>query len=251
MEENSGFAWKKIIIAASVFVVVAAIAAACYVTLRLGMFTVEEVVVTGNNRITSKEIIKRSGIREGVSSIFFFEDQVEEDIKKNRWISTVEVVKEFPKKVHITIKEAEVFCIVLGEEGKPLYMSRDGQVLDTGNFDLGLDFPVLIGEGIKDPELLKEALDILELSKNSSALKWDEISEVHVDSLYGINVFTNDKLRIEFDRDKIAEKWDNLEKILRYSDTLGLSESYINVSSGSKGVVDFRQPEKSAGAQDG
>ena len=167
MEENSGFAWKKIIIAASVFVVVAAIAAACYVTLRLGMFTVEEVVVTGNNRITSKEIIKRSGIREGVSSIFFFEDQVEEDIKKNRWISTVEVVKEFPKKVHITIKEAEVFCIVLGEEGKPLYMSRDGQVLDTGNFDLGLDFPVLIGEGIKDPELLKEALDILELSKNN------------------------------------------------------------------------------------
>ncbi len=130
-------------------------------------------------------------------------------------------------------------------------MSRDGQVLDTGNFDLGLDFPVLIGEGIKDPELLKEALDILELSKNSSTLKWDSISEVHVDSLYGINVFTNDKLRIEFDRDKIAEKWDNLEKILRYSDTLGLSESYINVSSGSKGVVNFRQPEKSAGAQDG
>jgi len=251
LEENNGFAWKKIIIAASVFVVVAAIAAACYVTLRLGMFTVEEVVVTGNNRITSKEIIKRSGIREGVSSIFFFEDQVEEDIKKNRWISTVEVVKEFPKKVHITIKEAEVFCIVLGDEGKPLYMSRDGQVLDTGNFDLGLDFPVLIGEGIKDPELLKEALDILELSKNSSTLKWDSISEVHVDSLYGINVFTNDKLRIEFDRDKIAEKWDNLEKILRYSDTLGLSESYINVSSGSKGVVNFRQPEKSAGAQDG
>ena len=251
MEENSGFAWKKIIIAASVFVVIAAIAAACYVTLRLGMFTVEEVVVRGNNRITSKEIIKRSGIREGISSIFFFEDQVEEDIKKNRWVSSVEVVKEFPKKVNITIQEAEVFCIVLGEEGKPLYMSRDGQVLDTGNFDLGLDFPVLIGEGIKDPELLKEALDILELSKNSSALKWDEISEVHVDSLYGINVFTNDKLRIEFDRDKIAEKWDNLEKILRYSDTLGLSESYINVSSGSKGVVDFRQPEKSAGAQDG
>jgi len=251
LEENSGFAWKKIIIAASVFVVIAAIAAACYVTLRLGMFTVEEVVVTGNNRITSKEIIKRSGIREGISSIFFFEDQVEEDIKKNRWISTAEVVKEFPKKVYIDIKEAEVFCIVLGEEGKPLYMSRDGQVLDTGNFDLGLDFPVLIGEGIKDPELLKEALDILELSKNSSTLKWDDISEVHVDSLYGINVFTNDKLRIEFDRDKIAEKWDNLEKILRYSDTLGLSESYINVSSGSKGVVNFRQPEKSAGAQDG
>ena len=97
MEENSGFAWKKIIIAASVFVVIAAIAAACYVTLRLGMFTVEEVVVRGNNRITSKEIIKRSGIREGISSIFFFEDQVEEDIKKNRWVSSVEVVKEFPK----------------------------------------------------------------------------------------------------------------------------------------------------------
>ncbi len=251
MEENSGFAWKKIIIAVSIVVVLAAIAAACYATLYLGTFTVEEIIVTGNNRIDAKEIKKRSGIREGISSIFFFENEVEEDIKKNRWISKAEVVKEFPKKVHINVEEAEVFCIVLGEEGKPLYMSREGQMLDTGNFDVGLDFPVLIGEGIKDPELLNEALDILELSKNSSTLKWKDISEVHVDSLYGINVFTNDKLRIEFDRNGIAEKWDKVERILRYSDTLGLTESYINVSSDSKGVVNFRQPVKSAGAQDG
>lgn len=235
----------------SVVLVIAAAGAAAYVTLHLGMFTVEELHISGNNRVKEREIEKRSGIRKGISSIFFFENQVEEDIRKNPWIKSVTVTKEFPKNVYIKIEEEEVYCIVLAPDGKPLYMSRTGHILDSGNFDLGLDFPVLVGEGIKEPQLLGEALDILKLSNNSSVLKWDDISEVHVDPLYGINVFTNDNLRIEFDRDNIPEKWDKVERIIRYSESLGLQESYINVSSASTGVVNFKQPAKTPGAQDG
>jgi cell division septal protein FtsQ len=130
-------------------------------------------------------------------------------------------------------------------------MSRTGRMLGTGNFDLGLDFPVLIGDGIRDPKLLEEALEILELSKNSAVLKWDDISEVQLSSVYGITVFTNDNRRIEFDRNDIVVKWDKVERIIKYSNSLGLEESYINVSSGSMGVVDFKGPAAKAGAQDG
>lgn len=251
MENNKGFPYRKVIIVFSALVVVAALAVSSYITLHLGMFTVEEVDIKGNKRIVGREILKRSGLREGESSIFFFEKQVEEEILKNPWIKKVSVHKEFPKKVTIEVEEEDVYCIVLSEGGKPLYMSRTGRMLGTGNFDLGLDFPVLIGDGIRDPKLLEEALEILELSKNSTVLKWDDISEVQLNSIYGITVFTNDNRRIEFDRDDIIVKWDKVERIINYSKSLGLEESYINVSSGSMGVVDFKHPAAKPGAQDG
>ena len=251
MEDSGNFPYKKLIIAVSSLVVVAVIAVSSYLTLRTGMFTVEEVSIKGNKRIVGREILKRSGLREGQSSIFFFEKQVEDEIMKNPWIKKVSVHKDFPKKVTIEIQEEEVYCIVLSDDGKPLYMSRSGRILGTGNFDLGLDFPVLIGDGIEDPKLLEEALEILELSKSSAVLKWDDISELQLDSIYGITVFTNGSSRIEFDRDNIVEKWDKAERIMRYSRSLGLEESYINVSSESMGVVDFKHRASKPGAQDG
>jgi len=251
LEDKKNFPYKKVIIVLSALMVVALLAVSSYLTLRTGMFTVEEVRIKGNRRIVGREIVKRSGLREGQSSIFFFEKEVEDEILKNPWIKKVSVQKDFPKKVTINVEEEEVYCIVLSDGGKPLYMSRSGRILGTGNFDLGLDFPVLIGDGIGDPKLLEEALEILELSKNSAVLKWDDISEVQLNSIYGITVFTNDSSRIDFDRDNIVEKWDKAERIMRYSRSLGLEESYINVSSGSMGVVDFKHRAAKPGAQDG
>jgi cell division septal protein FtsQ len=251
LEDKRRFSHKKAIILISTLVVVALLAASSYVILHMGIFTVEKIELTGNKRITQREILKRSGLMEGQSSSFFFEKQVEDDILKNPWIKKVSVHKDFPKKVTIEVEEEEVYCIVLSDGGKPLYMSRSGRILGSGNFDMGLDFPVLIGDGIEDPKLLEEALEILELSKNSTVLKWDDISEVQLNSIYGITVFTNDSRRIEFDRDNIVEKWDKAERIMRYSRSLGLEESYINVSSGSMGVVDFKHRAEKPGAKDG
>jgi len=251
LEDKRRFSHKKAIILISTLVVVALLAASSYVILHMGIFTVEKIELTGNKRITQREILKRSGLMEGQSSSFFFEKQVEDDILKNPWIKKVSVHKDFPKKVTIEVEEEEVYCIVLSDGGKPLYMSRSGRILGSGNFDMGLDFPVLIGDGIEDPKLLEEALEILELSKNSTVLKWDDISEVQLNSIYGITVFTNGSRRIEFDRDNIVEKWDKAERIMRYSRSLGLEESYINVSSGSMGVVDFKHRAEKPGAKDG
>jgi cell division protein FtsQ len=251
LRDNKSFSYRKLIILLSVLFILALIAASTYMTLRLGIYIVQEVDVTGNKRVSTKEILKRSGLIEGESSIFFFEKQVEDEIKKNPWIKRVSVRKEFPKKVAIRVEEEDVYCIVLSESGTPEYMSKTGRKLDSGNFDMGLDFPVLIGDGIQDPKLLEEALEILELSKKSTVLKWDEISEVQVDSVYGINVLTNDARRIEFDKDNIVGKWKKMERIIKYTNSLGLQDSYINVSSDSMGVVDFKQPAVKPGAKDG
>lgn len=226
----------------SIILVLVVLGVSTYLTLHLGIFTVQEINISGNSTIKEKEILKRSGLRRGESSIFFFEDSVEENILKNAWIKEVSVKKEFPKKVYIEILEEDVYCLFYSEDGELYYLSKEAKRLGPANFDKGLDFPVLIGEGINNPELASEALEILELSSRSKVLNWDNISEVHIDSIYGINLFTVDKKRIEFDSKNIADKWRKVEKIISHAQMLGVEEAYINVSSDNMGVVNFELP---------
>lgn len=248
-EENK-FSYLKHIKIFSVILVLIVLVASAYITLHLGIFTVEQINISGNTRIKEKEILRRSGLRQGESSIFFFEDSVEESLLKNPWVKTISVRKEFPKKVYIEIVEEEIYCLLFNEYGELYYLSKVGKRLGPANFDEGLDFPVLIGEGINNPDLVKEALQILELSLRSKVLNWSKISEVHLDSIYGISLFTIDKRQIEFDSKNIVNKWRKVEKIISHAEMLGIKETYINISSDSIGVVSFELPVVRTGAKE-
>ena len=242
IKEESSFSYLKYIKIVSVVLVFIALVASAYITLHLGMFTVQEINISGTTKIKNKEILKRSGLRQGESSIFFFEESVEENILKNPWVKSVSVTKEFPKKVNIEISEQELYCLLMDENGKLFYINREGKRLGPANFDQGLDFPVLIGEGINDPDLIKEALQLLELSSVSKVLNWSNVSEVHLDSIYGIDLFTVDKKRIEFDTKNIVNKWWKVEKIITHAEMMGIEEKYINITSDNMGVVNFDLP---------
>ena len=116
-EENK-FSYLKYIKIFSVILVLIVLGVSTYITLHLGIFTVEQINISGNTRIKEKEILKRSGLRQGESSIFFFEDAVEENILRNPWVKSISVRKEFPKKVYIEIVEEEVYCLLFNEDGE-------------------------------------------------------------------------------------------------------------------------------------
>lgn len=241
IEENKP-SYIKYVKILSIFIVLAVMGVAAYFTLHLEVFTVQQITISGNTKIKDKEILKRSGLRQGESSIFFFEDTVEQNIAKNPWVKSVSVTKEFPKKVNIVLDEEQIYCLFVSEDGNFYYLSKEGKHLGPSNFDQGLDFPVLIGEGINDAELVQEAIQLLELSSESKVLGWSQISEVHLDSIYGISLFTIDKKLIEFDTKNIVNKWRKVEKIVTHAEMMGIEEKYINISSDNMGVVDFNLP---------
>lgn len=243
-------AYIKYLKISGVLLVLAVLGASAYITLHLGIFTVQEINISGNTKIHNKEILKRSGLREGESSIFFFENTVENNISKNSWVKGVSVTKEFPKRVNIEIDEEESYCLILDEDGKVYYINKEGKRLGPANFNAGLDFPVLIGEGINNPDLIKEAIQLLELSSESKVLNWSQISEVHLDSIYGINLFTVDQKRIEFDTKDIVNKWRKVEKIITHAEVMGIEEKYINISSENIGVVNFDLPVVTTGSDE-
>ena len=248
--EESKSSYIKYLKIAGLLLLVAALGAASYVTLQLGMFTVQEIHISGNSKIQNKEILKRSGLRINESSIFFFETNVEDRILQNPWVKSVSVTKEFPKKVNIDIEEESPYCLIVDENGKAFYLSKAGKRLGPANFNEGLDFPVLIGEGINNRDLLEEAIRILELSSESKVLNWTQISEVHLDSIYGINLFTTDHKQIEFDTNDIVNKWRKVEKIITHAELMGIEEKYINISADNIGVVNFGTPVVITGSEE-
>lgn len=209
------------------------------ICLHLRMFDITEIEVRGANRVAEKEVLKRSGLRKNESTIFFREKDIRKEIKKCPWISDVTLKRHFPHKVTIDVTEADPFWLVVGEYGEVLYMSVTGEVLGKANFEYGLDFPLLTGDGISNPVLLGKALEIRRLAQDSDLLKLSEISEIDLDSVYGISVFTTDKRRIDFGSGNIREKWHKMEKIMRYTRKINLTEHYINISSEKQGIIDF------------
>lgn len=207
--------------------------------LRLGFFTINHIEITGVRRVSGKEILKRSGLRLGESMIFF-EDRLRRDILKSPWIGDADIKRDFLlQKVEIEIEEVEPFCLILGKDNQIYYVSKTGKKLGKANFHEGLDFPVLIGEGILQTKLVEGALKILDLSLQSNVLNWKEISEINVDPIYGITVFTTDGREIDFGEKDLQAKWYKVERIITHTRRFNLTEKYINISSGKLGVVNF------------
>jgi cell division septal protein FtsQ len=210
------------------------------ICLHLRIFDITDIEITGTKRITETEVLKRSGLRKNESTIFFSEKEIREEIEKSPWISEVTIKRHLPHKVSIEITEAAPFWIVVGGDGQLVYISEMGEILGKANLEYGLDFPLLMGNDISNTDLLAKALEIRRLAIISEVLNLKEISEIHIDTVYGISVFTTDKRRIDFGSGNITEKWYKMERIMKYTRKINLMEQYINISSEKQGIVDFK-----------
>lgn len=202
-------------------------------------FTLSEISINGNKRVSSEEIIKRAGLIAGITSMFFPESDASEKIKENPWVKSVKIKKEYPGKIHIEIEENSPFCLFKNSGEQLHYMDGEGNKLGPLEPQQGLDFPIIFSDGITKENLIQQAIEILNLSKSSSILNWKEISEITVSPESGIKLLTVDGRLIEFGTGNIVKKWYKVEKIITHARTKNLSEDYINISSENLGVVNF------------
>jgi len=235
-EKNNHKAFRALIILGIIVVSVSS----CIYFFSSASFLVDEIVIKGTNRITNAEIVKRSGIRAGMSTIFFHEISAKNSLLKNPWIKEVTILKEYPGKVIISIEEFEPFCIAAFEEGIYLYLNETGKKLGEINHKEGLDYPVITMDGRHDESLISQAIQLLQLSKTSNILNWDEISEVKISNRFGIRLLTTDKRYIDFGTGNLISKWYKVERIIDRSRSINLIEEYINISSENMGIVDFK-----------
>ena len=205
-----------------------------------GYLTIQYIKIEGNYRVSGSEILKRTNLTKGESSLLFFDSDLERKIEKSPWIMDANITKILPKSVSIEVKEAEIFCMIKQGEKSLKYITDSGIILDDANIDFGLDFPVIISENILEPELLEYALSILKISKYDSVLNFEHISELNVSSIYGITVVTTEGVNVFFGlRENLQEMWNRLKRTFLFSQNSNIKQEYIDLSLKDKVVVKY------------
>ena len=201
--------------------------------------TVKEIVITGNSKISTPEIIKRSGIRAGSTSMLFSVSKAKQKILENPWAGDVKMKKLLHGKIEIEISENEPFCVVALEGAEPHYIDGKGEKLGAVEPLRGLDFPVISSEKEISSGLMLQAIEVLNLSRSSSVLGWSEISEIVVEEDFGIKLLTLDRRFVTFGKNNMKSKWHKVERIIVHSRKKNLVEKDIDISSGEVGVIGY------------
>jgi len=205
-----------------------------------GYLTIQYIKIEGNYRVSGSEILKRTNLTKGESSLLFFDSDLERKIEKSPWIMDANITKILPNSVSIEVKEAEIFCLIKQGEKSLKYITDSGIILDDANIGFGLDFPVIISESILEPELLEYALSILKISRYDSVLNFEHISELNVNSVYGITVVTTERVNVFFGlRENLQERWNRLKRTFLFSQNSNIKQEYIDLSLKDKVVVKY------------
>lgn len=114
------------------------------------IFNIQNIEVTNNKQLSPETIISLSELSVGQNIFEFWKNDVENKIKSNAYIESVELKRVFPNKLEINIQEREPkFSVpVLGEYA---YINTQGYILEITQNQLNL--PIITGISTKEEEI--------------------------------------------------------------------------------------------------
>lgn len=179
---------------------------------------ITEVTVSGSARVSKEEVLSSSGIVAGRNIFSFSKDEVAANLKANPWIESVDINRELPGTIEITIKEREAIAVVKLES---LYlMDAEGIVFKKYSAEEGLDLPVVTGlsrESLASggENLETRLMELISVLTNRSGFNITNVSEINIDADHGLSIYTLDEgVRLDVGMGSFEEKLASFEKIL-------------------------------------
>ena len=109
-------------------------------------FKISAVALSGNRQITREEVLATAGIT-GHTSLFFFDvDAARAKLKTNPWIADATVLKLYPDRLQIGIKERAPYAL-WQFNGKVSVVAEDGTVLEPYVARRFTGLPFVVGRG--------------------------------------------------------------------------------------------------------
>lgn len=100
------------------------------------IFTITSIEAEGTDHVTAEAISKLVKVDEGTTLLNVDTDSIAASVKKNPWVGSVNVVREFPDKIDIVVTERSVGAVVLMSSGNiAWYLSSDGTWIEPFNID--------------------------------------------------------------------------------------------------------------------
>ncbi len=92
------------------------------------MFTIASIDAEDTEHLTKENIGKLASVPEGTTLLNIDEAAIEENLKRNPWVSEVQFVREFPDRLKIVVIERKVDCLVKMSSGQVCWCLGDDNV---------------------------------------------------------------------------------------------------------------------------
>jgi cell division protein FtsQ len=152
-------------------------------------FQITAVKIDGNHMTSREQIgaLSRVDIHSNLLAINVV--QVQSLLESHPWIAKAEVIRDWPNRLLIQVKERNPVALLNRETGL-FYLDSDGRIIAAANPAQELDFPVITGlenfpfstaGAAQIPQPLQLVVDLLKLAnKNNPILPQQNISEIHI-----------------------------------------------------------------------
>lgn len=204
------------------------------------LFNLKEMEITGNKKVTTEEIIKKSGFVLSQNIFKFKLNTAGESIAKIPYINSVIIQRKLPDKVEISVTECIPLAYVQSADGM-VVVDKDGKVLEKKTEEITYVLPILfdfkfdkyvLGEKISENNN-KKLQKTLEITKNlyNNNLIEDVLSITTTKGELYLN-FRNGLKVIVGNEENIEGKLTMLKEVLKV------------MPKGSTGIIDARDPDK-------
>ena len=183
-------------------------------------FTVRNVRVIAQARVSEQEIAGASDVRIGTGIFDLDLAMIGKKIEENPWIARAEVVRSLPDEIVIRVTEHQPRAVI--QLDYLYYVSGDGEVFKLLDSNDSLDFPIITGISrqflIDHPQegqaWLRQALALIAELEGRQLFGMADVSEIQIDLEDGLVVHTRQYgVPVLFGGDGFAGKLDRLEKI--------------------------------------
>lgn len=149
-------------------------------------FLVREVLVSGNYHLDGNDIIESAGIRKGDSLFDVPLNHIEDRLKKNAWIKSASVRKQYPGTFVIRVDEA-VPKALLSVNKKLYLLSGNGRILERIRGEVTPFLPVIKNIRPTNEKGISEAIRLVDTLSRKNILADRESIEIGLAS-YGLTM---------------------------------------------------------------
>ncbi|OGR00285.1 MAG: hypothetical protein A2505_09660 [Deltaproteobacteria bacterium RIFOXYD12_FULL_55_16] len=223
--QNLNLQKKLVIIGAGFLLLVASLAGVGFIVYKaLGhsdFFQITSTSIQGCRRTTKNLILEMSGVDVYSNLLALDPGRVRAGIAANEWVESVEIVKDWPNRLTIVVKERLPVAIASLDDGL-FYLDQNGVAFTRVLPPEDMDYPLITGLKREDwPRTLKdsqlgEALQFLKYAgQGSSILPKQNISELHLDGAENITLYLVDRpFPIHLGSGRVGGKYNWLTKVL-------------------------------------
>ena len=219
-------------------------------------FTVRNVRVIAQSRVSEAEIVGTADVRVGANIFDLDLNLIGRKIEEHPWIARAEVVRSLPNEVVITVTEHEPRAVI--QLDYLYYVNAAGEVfklLDSGDrldypIITGIDHQYLLDHPAEGQAWLRQALVLAERLQTRRLFGLGDVSEIRIDLEDGLVVHTREHgVPVLFGQDGFDDKLDRLERIYAELKPRLTALHYIDLSVADRVIVKV-DPKYATGRND-